>query len=69
MSDAGRGVICHITLAVTPERLLGLLGQRNQVRNDDTFGALPSHKKRTIDDNERLKRPDSARVRPANKLC
>jgi hypothetical protein len=30
LSNAGRGVICHSTLAVTPERLpLGLLAQRN----------------------------------------
>lgn len=30
LSDAGRGIICHSTLAVTPERLpLGLLAQRN----------------------------------------
>lgn len=56
LSDAGRGVICHSTLAVTPERLpLGLLAQRNWVRDDDTFGALPSHKKRAIDDKESIK--------------
>lgn len=60
MSDGGRGGIRHSTLAITPERLpLGLLGQRNWVRDDDTFGALPSHKKRTIDDKESLKWLDS----------
>jgi len=56
LSDAGRGVICHSTLAVTPERLpLGLLAQCNWVRDDETFGALPSHKKRTITDKESIK--------------
>ena len=29
------------------------------MRDGDTFGALPSHKKRTIDDKESLKWPDS----------
>ena len=56
LSDAGRGVICHSTLAVTPERLpLGLLAQRNWVRDDATFGALPSNKKRAIGDKESIK--------------
>ena len=56
LSSAGRGVICHSTLAVTPERLpLGLLAQRNWVRDDETFGALPSHKKRAINDKESIK--------------
>ncbi len=56
LSTAGRGVICHSTLAVTPERLpLGLLAQRNWVRDDETFGALPSHKKRAINDKESIK--------------
>lgn len=56
LSDAGRGIICHSTLAVTPERLpLGLLAQRNWVRDDDTFGALSSHKKRAIGDKESIK--------------
>jgi hypothetical protein len=56
LSDAGRGVICHSTLAVTPERLpLGLLAQRNWVRDDATFGALPSHRKRAIGDKESIK--------------
>jgi hypothetical protein len=55
LSNAGRGVICHSTLAVTPERLpLGLLAQRNWVRDDETFGALPSHKKRVIGDKESI---------------
>ena len=56
LSDAGRGVICHSTLAVTPERLpLGLLAQRNWVRDDETFGALQSHKRRAIGDKESIK--------------
>lgn len=56
LSDAGRGIICHSTLAVTPERLpLGLLAQRNWVRDDETFGTLPSHKKRQIEDKESVK--------------
>lgn len=56
LSDAGRGIICHSTLAVTPERLpLGLLAQRNRVRDDATFGKLPSHKKRAIGDKESIK--------------
>ena len=56
LSDAGRGVICHSTLAVTPERLpLGLLAQRNWVRDDATFGALLSNKKRPISDKESIK--------------
>lgn len=49
LSDAGRCVIGHSTLAVTPERLpLGLLAQRNWVRGDATFGVLPSNKKRAV---------------------
>ena len=56
ISDAGRGIICHSTLAVTPERLpLGLLAQRNWVRDDATFGALVSNKKRAIGDKESIK--------------
>ena len=56
LPDAGRGVICHSTLAVTPERLpLGLLAQRNWVRDDQTFGKLPSNKKRAIGDKESIK--------------
>jgi hypothetical protein len=52
----GRGVVCHSTLAVTPERLpLGLLAQRNWVRDEETYGALPSHKKRAIKDKESIK--------------
>jgi hypothetical protein len=60
LSDAGRGIICHSTLAVTPERLpLGLLAQRNWVHDDETFGSLPSHKKRQIEDKESIKWLDS----------
>jgi len=56
LSDAGRGIICHSTLAVTPERLpLGLLAQRNWVRDDATFSKLPSNKKRAIGDKESIK--------------
>lgn len=56
LSDAGRGIICHSTLAVTPERLpLGLLAQRNWVRDDETFGTLPSHKKRPLENKESVK--------------
>src|ERR1019366_6612042 len=56
LSDSGRGVICHSTLAVTPERLpLGLLAQRNWVRDDETFAALPPHKRRAIGDKESIK--------------
>lgn len=45
----GRGVVCHTTIAVTPQRLpLGLLTQRNWVRDEATFGALTPHKKRAI---------------------
>lgn len=52
----GRGIVCHTTLAVTPERLpLGLLAQRNWVRDEATFGALPSNKKRAIGDKESIK--------------
>lgn len=41
---------------MTPERLpLGLLAQRNWVRDDATFGALPSNKKRAIGDKESIK--------------
>lgn len=60
LSDAGRGIICHSTLAVTPERLpLGLLAQRNWVRDDEMFGKLPSHKKRPLEDKESVKWLDS----------
>lgn len=60
LSDAGRGIICHSTLAVTPERLpLGLLAQRNWVRDDETFGTLPSHKKRPLETKESVKWLDS----------
>ena len=63
LSDAGRGIICHSTLAVTPERLpLGLLAQRNWVRDDETFGALPSHKKRPLEDKESIKWLDSVKA-------
>ena len=56
LSDAGRGVICHSTVAVTPERLpLGLLAQPNWGRDDATCGALPSNKKRAIGDKESIK--------------
>jgi hypothetical protein len=52
----GRGVVCHSTLAVTPERLpLGLLAQRNWVRDEETYGALPSRLKRAIQDKESIK--------------
>lgn len=52
----GRGVVCHSTLAVTPERVpLGLLVQRNWVRDDETFGELPSRKERAIKDKEGIK--------------
>lgn len=52
----GRGVVCHTTLAVTPERVpLGLLAQRNWVRDDTTFGTLSTHKKRAIKDKESSK--------------
>lgn len=52
----GRGVVCHSTLAVTPERLpLGLLAQRNWVRDEATFGALTSHKKRSIKNKESIR--------------
>jgi hypothetical protein len=41
---------------VTPERLpLGLLAQRNWVRDDETFGTLPSHKKRPLENKESVK--------------
>ena len=60
LSDAGRGIICHSTLAVTPERLpLGLFAQRNWVRDDEMFGTLPSHKKRPLEDKESVKWLDS----------
>lgn len=57
MSGAGRGIICHSTLAVTPEQLpLGLLAQHNWgVRDDETFGKLPSYKKRSVEDKESVK--------------
>lgn len=56
LSDANRGIISYSTLAVTPERLpLGLLAQRNWVRDEATSGELPLHKKRTIDDKENSK--------------
>lgn len=49
-------MICHSTLAVTPERLpLGLLAQRNWVRDDATFSVLPLNKKRAIGDKESIK--------------
>ena len=60
MANGQSGFICHSTLAATPERLpLGLLAQRNWVRDDETFGALPSHKKRQIKDKESVKWLDS----------
>jgi hypothetical protein len=60
LSGAGRGIIRHSTLAVAPERLpLGLLAQRNWVRDDETFGTLPSHKKRSLEDKESIKWLDS----------
>ena len=63
LSDAGRGIICHSTLAVTPERLpLGLLAQRNWVRDDETFGTLAPHKKRQIEDKESVKWLDSVKA-------
>lgn len=63
LSDAGRGIICHSTLAVTPERLpLGLLAQRNWVRDDETLGTLPSHKRRPLEDKESVKWLDSVKA-------
>ena len=45
---------------MTPERLpLGLLAQRNWVRDDEMFGTLPSHKKRPLEDKESVKWLDS----------
>lgn len=55
-----RGVLCHTTLAVTPERLpLGLLAQRNWVRDDKTFAALAPSKQRSVADKESIKWLDS----------
>jgi hypothetical protein len=50
------GIVSHTTLAVTPERLpLGLLQQRNWVRDPDTYGALESHQKRDVRHKESIK--------------
>ena len=58
-----RGVLCHSTLAVTPERLpLGLLAQRNWVRDDKTFAALPAAAKRTVAGKESNKWLDSVKA-------
>jgi hypothetical protein len=55
-----RGVLCHSTLAVTPERLpLGLLAQRNWVRDDRTFATLPKAHRRSVADKESQKWIDS----------
>ncbi|RJG03906.1 IS4 family transposase [Noviherbaspirillum sedimenti] len=58
-----RGLFCHSTLAVTPERLpLGLLAQRNWVRDDRTFAALAPHRKRPVTDKESSKWLDSVKA-------
>ena len=60
MTEATTTLTYAGTLAVTPERLpLGLLAQRNWVRDDKTFGTLPSHKKRPLEDKESVKWLDS----------
>lgn len=52
----GSGIVCHSTLAVTPDRVpLGLMAQRNWVRDEQTFGSLTPHKKRAIKDKESIK--------------
>jgi hypothetical protein len=58
-----RGVLCHSTLAVTPERLpLGLLAQRNWVRDDKSFAALTPARKRTVAHKESQKWLDSVKA-------
>src|SRR5690606_19742767 len=52
----GHGIVCHSTLAVTPERVpSGVLAQRNWVRDEAPFGALSAHKKRAITHKESAK--------------
>jgi hypothetical protein len=44
-----RGIFCHSTLAVTPDcPPLGLLAQRNWVRDAKIFAALPLARKRAV---------------------
>ncbi len=58
-----RGLFCHSTLAVTPERLpLGLLAQRNWVRDDSTYAALAPDRERPVTDKESNKWLDSVRA-------
>lgn len=67
----GRGIVCHTTLAVTPEGVpLGLLAQKNWVRDAETYGALTARRKREISDKESIKWLESVdALKQARMVC
>lgn len=66
-----RGIVCHSTLAVTPEGVpLGLLAQKNWVRDEETFGKQTARRKREIKNKESIKWLESVEaLKNARMVC